>query len=248
MLPFMEAMAYTLVSGMNAVKTARESGAVVTSGGGGGGGGRGAKGGQAPAPPPSSGGRRGGGSIQTLSIDNAVAWQKMQNIVLPDGEGLFALNLEAQKKESLLCRVLQFMVRETNMFAPLISFPGIALYGLQSFNMLYGAIHARPVRIIETAPIRAFATQAAVEKTGAPGAARGIVLRSGTYILIPASSGVTARDLDGCEVKQGRIVPVKTSAEQLDAAALETLKDVTYVTFDVSVSPTRILAGTGRKG
>jgi hypothetical protein len=237
LLPVIEAMSYTVVSGMLSLKAAAQSKSSGVSSGG-----RGAKGSTAP-----SGSKGSAGSIQSINIETDAAWQKMQNIILPGGEGRWALNLEAQKKDSLLCKVLQFLVKETGQFAPLISLPGIALSALQSFNTLYGAIHALPVRIIETAPLRVFATQEAVQRTGAPGAVTGILLRSGTYVLIPANRAAKLQMLEGLTVVQGRIVPPKTNVSQLDAAALDTLRDVTYVTFDVGVSPTRVLSGTGRR-
>ena len=119
--------------------------------------------------------------------------------------------------------------------------------GLQSFNTLYGAMHAKPVSIIKSSPIRVFATREALQKTGTPGAATGIMLKSGTYVLIPANRAPNADQLKDLTVMQGRIVPPKTDSSQVDEAAAETLADVTYATFDVEVRPARLQAGEERK-
>jgi hypothetical protein len=43
------------------------------------------------------------------------------------------------------------------------------------------------------------------------------------------------------------VVPEKTAARDLDAAAADTLKGVTYVTFDIEVTPTSLFSGAARK-
>jgi hypothetical protein len=171
----------------------------------------------------------------------------MQNIPLPAGEGRWALNLEAQKKDSLFCKVLQHFVKETGLFVPMLGFPGIAVSALNSFNNIYGVLHAGTVPIIQGNPVRVFATQEAVQRTGAPGSVTGILLQSGTYILTPAKQSPPLEQLKDLSVIQGRIVPPKTAAAELDEAAADTLKDVTYVTFDVEVTPTTFLTRPEKK-
>jgi hypothetical protein len=213
MLSVIEAMSYTVVSGMVSVRQELNK--------------------KLPKPP----------AVQTVSMDSDATWQKMQNIILPGGEGRWALNLEAQKKDSLFCKVLQNIVKEGGLFAPMIGLPGIAMSALQSFNVLYGAIHSEPVQIIKSNPLRVFATQQAIQSTGAPGSVTGLMLKSGTYILIPAKQAPTADQLKNLTVIQGCVVPPKTAVADLDEAAANTLTGVTYVTFDVQVSPTTILTG-----
>ena len=233
-LPILEAMAYTVVSGMVSVRPGSKSKSKGASG---------SEGGGELSSMKSAGGKRPSGTVQSIAVESDAAWQKMQNIILPGGEGRWALNLEAQKKDSLMHKVLQNMVKEAGQFAPMIGLPGIALSGLQSFNILYGAMHAKPVPIIKSTPLRVFATQEALERTGAPGAATGIMLKSGTYILIPANQTPELEKLKDLTIMQGRIVPPKTQATQLDAAAADTLKGVTYVTFDVEAKPARLFSG-----
>lgn len=236
MLPIIEAMAYTVISGMvtkhSGSSSARGSSATVSTS------------------PSSNGSQRGSGqtpSVQSIAVPDAPVWQKMQNIILPQGEGRWALNLEAQKTDSLFSKVFQNVVKEAGQFAPMIGLPGIALSALYSFNMLYGALHALPVSIIKSNPLRVFATEKAYSETGVPGSAQGILLQTGTYILTPAKQTPTPSDLKDLTVIQGRIVPAKTPPAQLDLAAADALKGITYVTFDVGVSPTTILAETAAK-
>jgi len=234
-LPVIEAMAYTVVSGMLYSKAGLKSktkGASASEGGAG------------ASSSKLSGAKRPSGLVQSVAVESDAAWQKMQNIILPGGEGRWALNLEAQKKDSLMYKLLQNVIKEAGQFAPMVGLPGIAMSALQSFNILYGAMHAKPVPIIKSTPLRVFATQEALQRTGAPGAATGIMLKSGTYILIPANQTPDLDKLKDLTIMQGRIVPPKTQVNQLDAAAADTLKDITYVTFDVEAKPARLFPGT----
>jgi hypothetical protein len=70
-LPIIEAMAYTVVGGMRSVQSTMAK----------------PKAGAKALP-----------TVQSISVNSDAAWQKMQNIPLPTGEGRWALNLEAQKK------------------------------------------------------------------------------------------------------------------------------------------------------
>jgi hypothetical protein len=222
-IPILEAMAYTAVAGARSVQTAIPSTA---------------KPGTAKKTPV---------TVQNISFSSDATWQKMQNIPLPGGEGRWTLNLEAQKKDSLFCKVLQNLQKEAGMFAPVIGFPGIVMSALNSFNNLYGALHAKPVSIIKGNPVRVFATQEAIQKTGAPGSISGILLRSGTYILTSKQQSPPLEQLEKLTVTQGRIVPPKTAINDLDEAAADTLKGTTYVTFDVQITPATLVTAPAKK-
>jgi hypothetical protein len=222
-LPILEAMAYSVVGGMHSLEEKGKSSSKTA---------------KKPASP---------STVQNISVSSDADWQKMQNIPLPTGEGRWALNLEAQRKDSLFSKILQNVVKESGMFAPMIGLPGIAMSALNSFNVLYGALHSGTVSIIKGNPVRVFATQEAVQRTGAPGSVAGILLQSGTYVLIPAKQLPTADQLKGLSVIQGRVVPPKTATPDLDAAAADTLKNTTYVTFDVGVTPTTLFTGPAKK-
>ena len=226
-IPILEAMAYTVVGGMRSVRAAIPSTSKSTT-----------KSTTATKAPP---------TVQSISVSSDAAWQKMQNIPLPSGEGRWALNLEAQRKDSLFCKVMQNVVKEAGLFVPMLGFPGIVMSALNSFNTIYGVLHAGTVPIIKGNPVRVFATQEALQRTGAPGSATGILLRSGTYILIPAKQSPPVEQWKNLSVIQGRVVPPKTAAPDLDAAAADTLKGVTYVTFDVEVTPATFFTGAAKK-
>jgi hypothetical protein len=246
-IPLIEAMAYTVVGAMQSV-----GGAVGSSSSG-----SGKQSGSGSGSSSSSSGAKKSGSaptVQNISISSDAAWQKMQSIPLPAGEGRWALNLEAQKKDSLFSKVLANLVKEGGMFAPMIGLPGIAMSALNSFNNLYGALHAEPVQIIKSNPVRVFATQEALESTGATATEIGaVLLQPGTYVLMPAGQAPPDDQLQKLTMAQDRLVRMadaKLTGDDLDAAAadVDILKNVTYVTFDVQVKRTSFLGGTTSKG
>ena len=228
-IPAIEAMAYTVIGAMDTSDSAKLNK-------------------KSPTSTAAAAAKKRVQSIQNINVGSDAAWQRMQNVLLPQGEGRWALNLEAQRKDSLFCKVLRNMVKVSGQFAPVIGLPGIAVSALQSFNSLYGAMHSRPVTIIQAPPTRIFATQKAFEGTGAPGATTGLLLQSGTYVLFPLKQLPPADELNKLTISQGRVVPPKTPQQDLDEAAASTLNGVTYVTFDVEVASTSILGGRSEKG
>jgi hypothetical protein len=112
---------------------------------------------------------------------------------------------------------------------------------------LYGVLHAEPVAVIKSNPVRVFATQEAIDSTGTTASdIGGILLQPGTYILIPAGQAPKDNDLQKLTLAQGRIVRLedaKLTGDNLDEAAADVLKNTTYVTFDVQVKGISLFPG-----
>jgi len=228
-LPIIEAMAYTVVGAMRSIQTQLATPSTTSKGA------TTSKVATTPKAAP---------TVQNISVSSDAAWQKMQNIPLPRGEGRWALNLEAQKKDSLFATILKHLVGEVGLFVPMIGLPGIVLSGLNSFNNVYGVLHSGTVPIIKGNPVRVFATQDAVQQNGGQGSATGILLHPGSYILVSAAQAPPMSELSKLTYSQGRLVPPGTAIPDLDAAAAESLKNVTYVTFEVTVRPTTLVPST----
>ena len=190
-------------------------------------------------------------SVQSVSVSDDPTWQKMQNIILPGGQGRWALNVEAQKKDSLFHKIIQTIIGGLGQFAPLIGLPGIAMSALQSFNIPLWRHSCQPCAGHQIQP------PARLRDAGCPSKDRlarlrfsGIMLNSGTYVLIPANRAPAPDQLKNLHVIQGRVVPqeVKRETQQpdIDAAAADTLPGVTYVTFEIEVQPTSIISLAGK--
>lgn len=182
--------------------------------------------------------------LENLSFDPSTASQKMQNIVLPQGQGKWAVNLYAQKQDGFFTQLVHVITKEIGRFAPVFSLPAISTNALQSFNSFYGAIHSKPEYLFQSNPVPVFATQAALQGAAS---SRRLPLRSGTYVLVPYTQAqeLAAKQAD-LELKQGLMVPKGTPSVQLYDAAKEALKTVTYATLDVTVKPTQLPCGKGK--
>lgn len=176
--------------------------------------------------------------IQNLSFDPATSWQKMQNIVLPKGQGRWAVNLYAQKKDGLFAQTVQALTKEVSRWAPVLGLPGISLTALQSFNAFYGIFHTRPEYLFQSNPVPIFGTQSALKASGSD---RVLPLRTGTYVLVPMAHAdkLTTDKLQTYELKQGLIVPKNTAAVDVYKAAGSLEPDVTYATIEAVVKPSQ---------
>ncbi len=185
--------------------------------------------------------------IQSLSFDPGTAWDKMQNILLPRGQGKWAVNLYAQRSDGFFSQMLNVLNKEIGRFAPVLGLPAVSLTALQSFNQLYGAFHNKPEYLLQSNPVPVFATAAAFKHSGS---SRGLPLRSGTYVMVPVAQAgeLTDDTLAKLELKQGLIVPKNTAAVKVYDAALEVLPNVSYATIDVVVKPVQVPCGASPSG
>jgi len=178
--------------------------------------------------------------VQSLAFDSTAAWQKMQNILLPKGEGRWALNFYVEKADNLLVRALKVAGKEADRWNPFFVFPGLFVKSLQSFNEIYGYFHSRPDHIYQSNPVPVYATRQALEMASA-GTSRALALHTGTYMIVPNSQcyQLTPSKLSGLELLQGYVVPTKTQPTQVYEVVTkeDPLPDVSYLTFDVTVKP-----------
>jgi hypothetical protein len=177
--------------------------------------------------------------MQNLSFDPSTSWQKMQNIVLPRGEGRWAMNVYGQRADSLVTRIAQIVTKEFGRWAPVFNLPAVSSIALQSFNNFYGAFQSKPEYLFKSQLIPIYATASAL-KQGA--VSRGLPLRGGTYLLVPVehASALSESVLSKLELKQGFLVPKGTPSERVPAVADKELPAVTYATLDVNVRPVKL--------
>jgi len=172
--------------------------------------------------------------IQNLSFDPGTAWQKMQNVVLPRGNGRWAVNLYAQQRDGFFSTLVKTVTKEMTRWSPVLGLPGISMIALQSFNAFYGLFHTRPEYLFQSNPVPMFGTQLAL-KTAASN--RGVPLKTGSYLLVPVghASEMASEKLEAFELRQGLIVPKGTLATDIYKAAGNVMPDVTYATIEMVV-------------
>jgi hypothetical protein len=171
--------------------------------------------------------------LQNLSFD-PTAGSKSQGFLLPGGEGRWAVNVTAQRKDSFFSQILRQVVPEVGKFAPFIALPAISVVALNSFNAFYGALHDMPMSLFKGAPVAFYGTSAALQ---ASGSTKGVPLRTGTYILVPNADATKLPDdrLRTLDLQNGYLVPKGTDPIDVYKVAPSALPDVTYATLQVSV-------------
>jgi hypothetical protein len=192
--------------------------------------------------------------LQNLSFDPATTYQKMQQIILPGGSAQLAVNLSMAHKDSTFLTVLKILTTEVDKFSPVLGLPAISVTALKGFCSLYGAMEQRTTFLLNSLPMRAFATQAAREEAQTQ---QGINLAPGDYVLVPHTyTEQLTPHLDALELRQGYLVPkgssTNTSVYDL-ATALS--PDITYLSASIGVkvapmaaAPVSVPAAGGSSG
>ena len=172
--------------------------------------------------------------LQNLSFDPATTGQKMQQIVLPGGGAQMAVNVSMAHKDSMFLSVIKTLTSEVNKFSPVLGLPAISLTALKGFCSLYGAMEQRTTFLLNSMPLRAFATQASREEAQTQ---QGVNLVAGDYILVPHTyTEQLTPFLDKLEMRQGYLVP-KGSPKNSSIYDLATSlnPDITYLSTTIGL-------------
>jgi len=174
--------------------------------------------------------------LQNMGFDPSTTGQKMQQIVLPGGSAQMAVNLSMAHKDSMFLTIIKNLTTEVNKFSPVLGLPAISITALKGFCSLYGAIEQRTTFLLNSLPMRAFATQLAREEAQTQ---QGINLVAGDYVLVPHTfTEQLTPYLDKLELRQGYLVPKgapKNSSIYDLATALS--PDVTYLSATIGLKP-----------
>jgi hypothetical protein len=174
--------------------------------------------------------------LQNLSFDPATTGQKMQQIVLPGGSAQMAVNLSMAHKDSVFLGVIKNLTTEVDKFAPVLGLPAISITALKGFCSLYGAMEQRTTFLLNSLPMRAYATQAAREEAQTE---QGLNLVAGDYVLVPHTYAEQLTPyLDKLEMRQGYLVP-KGSPKNSSIYDLATslTPDITYLSATIGLKP-----------
>ncbi len=174
--------------------------------------------------------------LQNLSFDPATTYQKMQQIVLPGGSAQMAVNLSMAHKDSTFLTVLKNLTTEVDKFSPVLGLPAISITALKGFCSLYGAMEQRTTFLLNSLPLRAFATQAAREEAQTQ---QGVNLVAGDYVLVPhVYTEQLTPYLDKLDMRQGYLVPKGSPTNSSIYDLATALKpDITYLSATIGVKP-----------
>jgi hypothetical protein len=174
--------------------------------------------------------------LQNLSFDPASTGDKMQQIVLPGGSAQMAINLSMAHKDSTFLSVIKLMTTEVDKFSPVLGLPAISVTALKGFCSLYGAMEQKTTFLLNSMPVRAFATQLARQDAQTQ---QGMNMVAGDYVLVPHSyTEQLVPYLDKLEMRQGYLVPKGSPATtSVYDLAVQVKPDITYLSASFGLKP-----------
>ena len=174
--------------------------------------------------------------LQNLSFDPATTGEKMQQIVLPGGSAQMAINLSMAHKDTMFLSVIKTLTTEVDRFSPVLGLPAISVTALKGFCSLYGAMEQKTTFLLNSMPVRAFATQLARQDAQTQ---QGMNLVAGDYVLVPHSyTEQLTPYLDKLEMRQGYLVPKGSpSTSSVYDLAVQVKPDITYLSASFGLKP-----------
>ncbi len=178
-------------------------------------------------------------ALQSTSFNPGTVWGTQQSVPLPGGAGLWGWNFFVQKKESLWCSLISYILKDVAIVGPVMGFPALAVQALNTFNQFFGTVVTQAYKskfLFQTVSDPTFATkdarQDAAYTDGLP------LVNQSHYVIVRRGQLKPFGDQMGKhEIQNGVIVPQGTKGQDVFEAAKETLPDITYLTLALSVKP-----------
>jgi hypothetical protein len=174
-------------------------------------------------------------ALKEMTFDPGSAWGKLQSVPLPGGFGRWTWNFFLQRRKSRWMQIFDVIRKAQGLATPIfgLGFPAIATTALNTVDSIVGELtkDERTEWLFQSPDVSFYATKKARD------AFEGSKLRlkKGMYVIMPSDKlSAFAKEQSGLVVKDGLIVPKNTSSLEVEAAAKETIKDITYLTVGVT--------------
>src|SRR5258708_1968481 len=174
-------------------------------------------------------------ALKEMTFSPSSTWGKLQSVPLPGGFGLWTWNFFLQRKKSRWMQIFDVIRRTQGLVTPIfgLGLPAIATTALNTVDSIVGEItkEERTEWLFQSPDVSFYATKKARD------AFEGSKLRlkRGMYVIMPSDKlSAFAKVQSGLVVKDGLIVPRNTSSLEVEWAAKETIKDITYLTVGVT--------------
>jgi hypothetical protein len=174
-------------------------------------------------------------ALKEMTFDPGTTWGKLQSVPLPGGGGRWTWNLFLQRRKGRWMQIFDAIRRNRGLLAPIfgLGFPAIAITALTTVDSIVGEMtkDERTDWLFQSPDVYFYATKRARD------AFEGSKLRlkKGMYVIMPSDKlSAFAKEASGLTIKDGLIVPKKTPGLEVESAAKDTIKDITYLTVGVS--------------
>jgi len=173
-------------------------------------------------------------ALKEMTFDPGTTWGKLQAVPLPDGGGRWTWNFFLQKRKSRWMQILDSIRNNRGLLAPIfgLGLPAIAITALTTVDSIVAEMtkNERTEWLFQSPDVSFYATKRARD------AFEGSKLRlkKGMYVIMPSDKlSAFAKEAQGLAVKDGLIVPKNTPGLDVESAAKDTIKDITYLTVGV---------------
>ena len=174
-------------------------------------------------------------ALKEMTFDPGVAWGKLQSIPLPGGGGHWTWNFFLQHRKGRWMQILDAIRRNRGLLAPIfgLGFPAIAITALTTVDSIVGEMtkDERTEWLFQSPDVYFYATKRARDSFEGSK----LRLKKGMYVIMPSDKlSAFAKEQSGLTIKDGLIVPKNTPGLEVESAAKETIKDITYLTVGVT--------------
>ena len=176
-------------------------------------------------------------ALKEMTFDPGATWGKLQSIPLPNGSGHLTWNFFLQHRKSAWMRIFDVIRRARGLLTPIfgLGLPAIAITALTTVDSLVATLtkDERTEWLFQSPDVYFYATKRARD------AFEGSKLRlkKGMYVIMPSDKLVEfAKEQSKLTIKDGLIVPKGTSGLEVESAAKDTIKAITYLTVGITAT------------
>jgi len=174
-------------------------------------------------------------ALKEMTFDPGSIWGKMQTVSLPRGGGNLTFNFFLQKRKSRWMQIFEMIRRAKGLLLPVfgLGFPAIATTALTTVDSLVAELtkDERTEWLFQSPDVYFYSTKRARDMFEGSK----LRLKKGMYVIMPSDKlSAFAKQQSGLTIKDGLIVPKNTSGLEVEAAAKDVIKDITYLTVGVT--------------
>jgi len=174
-------------------------------------------------------------ALKEMTFQPGDTWGKMQTIPLPGGGGRWTWNFFLQRRKSRWMQMFEVIRRNKGLLAPIfgLGLPAIAVTALATVDSIVAEISKdeRTEWLFQSPDVYFYDTKRARD------AFEGSKLRlkKGMYVVMPSDKlSSFAKQQSNLIIKDGLLVPRNTNSFEIEDAARESIKDITYLTVGVT--------------
>ena len=174
-------------------------------------------------------------SLKEMTFQPGDTWGKLQTVPLPGGGGRWTWNFFLQRRKSRWMQLFDVIRRNKGLLAPIfgLGLPAIAITALATVDSIVAEItrDERTEWLFQSPDVYFYDTKWA--RDAFEGSK--MRLKRGMYVIMPSDKlGAFAKEQAALTLNDGLIVPKNTKSLEVESAAKDTIKDITYLTVGVA--------------